>query len=155
MKNKIPYLSRKLQNFRVLQKVGDMRLNDSTSELAKVQQRQQGLRQDLQRGQEELSQLDNISRQPNKALVPELMASQSLYVGQLVHQQQQTELQLQQQNQRVDDQLKTVLKLKKTSQLVADKIVNTRGQMINVYDQQMDEALSDVRRSTPTDLKGE
>ncbi|MFT4925219.1 MAG: hypothetical protein ACI8WB_001311 [Phenylobacterium sp.] len=152
MKNKIPYLSRKLQNFRVLQKVGDMRLHDSTSELAKVQQRQHGLRQDLLRSQAKLAELAVPS---NNVLVPELMASQSLYVGQLVRQQQQTELQLQQQNQLVDEQLNTVLKLKKTNQLVADKIVNTRGQMINVVDQQMDEAISDIRRATTTNMKEE
>lgn len=148
MKKTMPYLKRQQHTFGVLQKVGKMDLRHSVAELAQMQRQQQTLQRVLDKSQGELDQCAALSAQPGKVLVPELMASQSVYLHQLVQTRQQTDQQLKQLATQADEKRLLVFKLKKSNRLVQDKIDHTSTQMQRVYDQVMDETVADIRRSS-------
>lgn len=148
MLNSLPYLKRKLKNYRTLNKVGDVYLSRSMEALSEVQQRKKNLDEQLEKTDEALNQSSFYHTQGDK-LVPELMANQNIYVNALINDRVQQLEKLGRLEKDVDEKLKEVFKLKKTNEAVQHKMQLAKHQMMETYLKKMDLEIADVLQNSP------
>jgi hypothetical protein len=145
MHNSIPYLKRKLKNYNTLNKVGDLNLKHNIAQLSEVQQRKFAVDKQLKQANDALAQSAVFfQRQNDEVIIPELMANMSIYVNELVQEQQQKSQAVDMLSKDVDLKRQEVLKLKKSNQVVEDKMSLVNREVTDLYFKKMDEEVADL-----------
>lgn len=147
MKNNRALLTRKLKNYHALNKVGEMNLTKSLIALNEVQEQHRQLTLQLEQANESLKATSEFDAQNiGEVLVPELMGNQAVYVNQLLRSQQHIEQQFETLKDESEQKLQTVSRLKKTNQIVDNKIQLTKLALGRLHYKHMDEEVADMRQ---------